>query len=331
MSRRSFRRTAALAGALALATGALSACGAAGAPEDEAAADDGALIPVKILTGAVFFESAFIALEQGFFEEEGLDADVSIGAAAAQQIPQVVSGEVDIAGTGGVSLIAAVERGIPVQGILATSNAVVEPITSGILVPDDSDIRSYADLEGKTVALQALQETTHAGTMKAVDEDGGDSSKVEFVQLPLPNLVDAVLSGQVDAAYAIGPFYPAGIGKGLRLLGAPAAEHLTGGPNAMWFTSKQFIAENQDVVERFQRALTKGIEYAMANPDAIREQQLEHTEQDPEYIANAVISPITPVLDRDGIQNTIDVMVHYGFLPSAPAYEDVIWSGAPQE
>lgn len=305
------------------------ACGSDGGGSGLAQGPDGRT-KLRVLVGPVMFEPTYIGVQQGFFAQEGLDVEVVTGGTAAQQIPQIVSGDVDIAATGGVSLIAAVQKGIPVRAIMGLQNAVTEPITSGILVRQDSDIQDYGDLAGKVVGLQALNETTHAATLLAAEDAGVDIDSVEFVQLPLPNLNDAVLSGQVDAVYNIGSFFPAGLGMGLRTIGSPAAEFLTGGPNVLWFTSQQFIGQNPAVVEAFVRAMTRATDFANANPTLVQDQQIEHTEQDPNYIRSAPLIPFASRLDRDGVQGTVDAMVRYGFLPSAPAYEDIVWEGAPQ-
>ena len=310
----------------------LTACGGSTAAEGEepAGAASGALTSLKVLRAPVFFEPLIIADREGYFEEQGLDVEIIDGGTAAQQVAQLVSGKVDIAATGGVSTIAAVAQGMPIKAILGNQNANAEVITSGLLVEKDSPIQSYGDLEGKTVGLQGLKETTHLGSLLALEDAGVDTSSVEFVQLPLPGLNDALAKGQVDAAYNIGSFYPTGIGMGFRTIGSPGNEFLEGGPNAWYVSSDDFIAENGEAIEKFNEAMKQATEYAIDNPEVVQELQIEFTEQDPEYIKSAPIQILTWQVNRAGTENTINGLNKYKFIDSEVAYEDVVWEGAPQ-
>ncbi|OMQ16736.1 hypothetical protein A7K94_0200610 [Modestobacter sp. VKM Ac-2676] len=329
------RASTGLAASFAIALS-LSACGGsaegAAAPSTPSGADgesSGELQSIDLLVAPVAYEPVYIALDRGIFEEHGLEVNIVEGGTAAQAIPQLISGEVDIAHTGGVSLVAAVSQGIPVQAIAGSMNADSSIVTSGILVPEDSPIQEYSDLAGKTVGLQGLKETTHLGTLLGVEGQGGDPSSVNFVQLPLPGLNDAVLKGQVDAVYNIGSFYPTGLSQGLRPIGAPANEYMDGGPSALWFATQSYIAENEETVEKFQAAMEEATQFARDNHDAVVEQQIERTDQDPEYLRNAPAQNLDWRIDQDGLQATIDGLVKYEFIGTEPSFDDVVWSGTP--
>lgn len=318
-------------GAILVVGLALTACGNTPAEgEEPTGAESGTVTSIKVLRSPVFFEPLIIAERQGYFEEQGLDVQIVDGGTAAQQVAQLVSGEVDIAATGGVSTIAAVAQGMPIKAILGTQNANPSVVTSGLLVTADSPIQGYGDLAGKTIGLQGLKETTHLGSMLALEDAGVDTDSVEFVQLPLPGLNDALAKGQVDAAYNIGSFYPTGIGMGFRTVGSPANDFLEGGPNAWYVSSDDFIAENQEAVEKFIEAMKKATDYAIDNPEVVQDLQIEFTEQDPEYIKSAPIQILTWQINRAGTQNTINGLNKYKFIDSEVAYEDVVWEGAPQ-
>ncbi|VXB90401.1 ABC transporter substrate-binding protein [Citricoccus sp. K5] len=321
-------------GALGLA---LVGCSANGPAAGSVASEGGAssvggseeLTAIDLLVAPVAYEPVYIAMDQGIFEKHGLDINIVEGGTAAQAIPQLVSGEVDIAHTGGVSHIAAVAQGIPVKAIAGSMNADSSIVTSGLLVKEDSDINSYKDLEGKTVGLQGLQETTNLGTLLGVESEGGDPDKVNFVQVPLPGLNDALAKGQVDAVYSIGSFYPAGLDMGFRPLGAPANEFMDGGASALWFTTTEYIDANEETVKNFQSAMEEATTFAMDNHDAVVDQQIERTDQDPEYLRNAPAQNLEWRIHREGMQSTIDGLVKYGFIDSEPTFDDVVWSGAP--
>lgn len=324
MTKTTSRRTfGAIVAAVCLA-GSLAGCGIG----ETSTGDSGKL---RVLRAPVFFEPLIIAQRQGFFKEAGLDVEIVDGGTAAQQVAQLVSGKVDIAATGGVSTIAAVAEGMPIKAFMGCQNATPKPITSGILVKKDSPIRDFGDLAGKTIGLQGLKETTNLGTLMALEDSGVDPDSVKFVQLPLPNLNDAVAKGQVDAAYNIGSFYPTGIEMGLRPIGAPAGTYLKGGPNAWYVSSEEFLSTRGKDIQRFISAMTKATEYAIAHPKKVQDLQIEFTEQDPDYIRSAPIQKLTTKIDKAGASTTIEGLRKYDFVASEVSYDDVVWPEAPQE
>jgi len=305
-------------------TGSLAGCGASSSAA-------GGSDQITVLRAPVFFEPLMIAEQQGYFKDEGLNVKIVPGGTAAQGVAELVSGKVDIAPTGGVSTIAAVAQGMPIKAFMGCQNATPAPVTSGILVKKDSPIHSYADLAGKTIALQGLKETTNLGTLMALEANGVDPDSVKFVQLPLANLNDAVLKGQVDAAYNIGSFYPTGIQMGLRTIGAPGNTYLKGGPNAWYVASDKFLSSHKADIEKFIAAMTKATAYATAHPKAVQDMTIKYTEQDPAYVRKAPITPLTTKIDKAGTTTTINGLVKYKFIDKPVSYDDVVWSDAAQE
>ncbi|MQA08981.1 MAG: PhnD/SsuA/transferrin family substrate-binding protein [Pseudonocardiaceae bacterium] len=321
------RRTLGTIAAVCLA-GSLAGCGIG---ETNPAAGTGDSGQITVLRAPVFFEPLMIAKRQGFFKEEGLNVKIVDGGTAAQQVAQLVSGKVNIAATGGVSTIAAVAKGMPIKAFMGNQNATPRPVTSGILVKKDSPIRDYGDLAGKTIGLQGLKETTNLGSLMALEDHGVDPGSVKFVQLPLPNLNDAVVKGQVDAAYNIGSFYPTGIQMGLRTIGSPGNTYLKGGPNAWYVSSDEFLSTRREDIKRFVAAMTKATEYAIKHPKMVQDLQIEFTDQDPEYVRSAPIQKLATKIDKAGTTTTIKGLNKYRFISADVSYGAVVWPDAPQK
>jgi NitT/TauT family transport system substrate-binding protein len=312
-------RTVALGAAVLFA---VTACGGSG---DPAAANADELTPVRVLLAPVYAESVRIADDKGYFEDEGLDVELVEGSTADAQIPQLLNGQAQFGMSAGVAMVAAVAEGIPVTITLGDQSATVtDPLTSGILVKQDSPIQSYGDLAGKTVGLQSLQDTTQLAVMLAVEEAGADPESVQFVNVPLPTLNDALSGGQVDAIYNIGAFYGTGVQTGFREVGSAVADALVTGPSVVFAASKAYAKENPDTVKAFNAAMTKAFDDVTADPELIRQVQLEHSNQPPEYIKTAPVAPVGPDIDESGMQKTIDGMVAYGFITEEPSFDDVV-------
>lgn len=318
-------------GAFAIAALALSGCTSTEAGAEPEPQDEGP-ITLRVQTGPVLFEGLFIGIEEGFFEDEGLIIEHSFTNSATELIPQVVNGAVDITTANGFSVMNAVMQGIPVQAIGGLSNATREPVINGILVRPDSGITSYGDLEGKTIGVVDLRDTWELGTREAVALAGGDPSSLEFIRLPLPNLNDALASGQVDAVYNTGIFWDLGIADGFVSLGSPVYEFMTGTPVGVWAATDSFIAERADVIERFLRAWEKSVEVANADGDRVREVRLANTEADPDFTYRTPVVPFFVGIDRDGWERAIQIAEEHDALDGpAPDIDDLIMPGAPLE
>ena len=286
---------------------------------------------LDVLLGSVFYEAAYVAQEQGLFEAENLDVNLIEGGNAAEQIPQLMSGQADIAITGGVSLIQAVDRGLDVKMVLSQQNSYKGVLTTGLLAPKDSPVANYSDLGGKTIGLQALQDTTHLGTLMAAKQAGVDPASMKFVQLPLPSINEAVQKGTVDVGYPLSIFYAQGVKSGLRELGSPTSDALENGPNVVWAAKGSFIEKNAGVLERFTAAMTKATELAMADDQLIRSVQKAKTQLPPDYIDTAVIVPLDTSINRDGVQRTLDGMFEFDFITRELTFDDVVAGIAPVE
>ena len=324
--RRSF--TVGLAG---LTIAALAACGAQSPTADDPTSEPGGeRATIRLVIGPVFYEVVRIAEQEGYFEDENLDVVVSEGGTAAETAAQLIAGQVDIAMSGGVSIIQGAVENLGIRMILGGTSADPTVDTSGIIARADSGIDGCEDLAGKTVALQGLNESTHLGVLLCADAAGIDPSSITFVQLPLPNLNDAVLKGDVDATYNIGAFYGAGIAAGLVLVNNPTRDVLSLAPSVVYAATDAYVEENEDVVKRFQAAIIKAAELGRADDfAAIREIQLQTSQLDPEYIKTATQGGYQTDLYRSGTQKTLDGMFKFGFIPREISIDEVISPIAP--
>src|SRR5690606_40198725 len=92
---------------------------------------------------------------KGFFKEEGLTVEPVIITGGAAAIPQIKNSSLDIAQTNYVSTFAAVERGEKIKLVADMYQAGEN--TFNIMVPNDSDIKTVADLKGKTILVNNLR------------------------------------------------------------------------------------------------------------------------------------------------------------------------------
>jgi NitT/TauT family transport system substrate-binding protein len=87
------------------------------------------------------------AQARGFFREEGLDVVLIPGGPGAQVMPSVATGKADIAQADQIGTLQQQAEGLP----FVQFAAVFQDDPAGILVHADSSVRSFKDLDGKTI------------------------------------------------------------------------------------------------------------------------------------------------------------------------------------
>src|SRR5690625_4842645 len=212
MSRFRFKGSFVAASAALLASSLLAACGPGeGEPagNDQGAAE-GELTPIDI--GSIPVTDAAIMLlgdQQGFFEDEGLTAEVGNPTAGGSSVvAAIIAGEYEIGYSASLSVFQAIEGGNDLVFIANAVSSHDDPDmgTNDLIVSADSDFASAKDLEGKTVAVNAAGGFAEMLGKNSVLAAGGDPDQVQWVQLNFPDQLPALQSGQIDGFVAGEPF-----------------------------------------------------------------------------------------------------------------------------
>lgn len=265
------------------------------------------------------FAPVYIALDQGYFEDEGLDVETQVMSNAAAIAPSVMNGQLQFGTTAVAPFLTAVQQGVPLKGVSNAASTSSDPAEdfSAILVQEDSEMERLRDLEGKTVAVNALNSIVHFTAAAAIAEDGGDPSKVTFVAMPFPDMNSALGRGAIDAASVVEPFVTMGSDSGFVTLSHPNTEALhEGGTFALFFTAGPFAEANPEVVEKFGRAIDRASRAAAQEPELVRNVLQEHGGMPPE-VSTAINLPLyTDDLNAPAIQHVADLMNELDFLES---------------
>lgn len=273
-------------------------------------------VTVGLIPVAEFFP-VYIAQEQGFFDEEGLDVEVEVMSNAASIVPSVLNGQLTFGTTATPPFLVAAGKDIPIAAVANAANTAdgAENDTGAIVVAEDSDIQDATDLEGRTVAVNALSSLPHVAAASLIADQGGDPSAVRFVAMPFPDMQGALEQGRVDAIVPVEPFMTQTLAAGTRQVAALYAEtYEPGTTHTLFFGSDRFVQENPEVIEGFQAALARANELVAEDPQILRDALVEHGGM-PQEVADAVNLPAYETdFAVDGMQDMADRMVETGFL-----------------
>ncbi|SJM62069.1 ABC-type nitrate/sulfonate/bicarbonate transport systems periplasmic components-like protein [Actinomycetales bacterium JB111] len=320
------RRTA-LAGVAALAL-ALSACGGGDDDSDdsgESGSDsaDGDLTSITV--GMIPISDViplYMGVEAGIFEEHGLDVELVAAQGGAAIIPAVLSGEYEFGYSNIVSLLIAHDTGLGIQVVSngSTSTNVAGDDVTEVAATDES-LQSISDLEGHTVAVNALNNFADTTIRAAMEAAGADPDTVEFVELPYPSMPAAIEAGDVDAAWTTEPFRTEILQAGGHIVASPMLDLADTPDSAYYFSSTELVESDPDLVESFVAALHESFELAMSDEEATRQAVIDFTDMDPDVAAEIAMSQFLPEINREGLEALAGAALNYGTISAEPDYD----------
>jgi NitT/TauT family transport system substrate-binding protein len=228
-------------------------------------APSGALAQAKaVRLGVLRLASAgpvFIAVEKGYFKDEGLAVELRFFDAAQPIAVAVTSGDIDLgvtaftgglfnlAGKGQMKVIAAQSReepGYPLIAYLASKQA------------HEAGLKTLADFRGKTIGITQIGSSFHYSMALLAKKLGFPMSEVRLQPLQsLSNVSSALVGGSVQAA-----LLPATVSQPLVDRGEAVRLGFVG-DETPWqlgalFVATRYLQAERDAVARFVRAYQKG-------------------------------------------------------------------------
>ncbi|MPV35833.1 ABC transporter substrate-binding protein [Georgenia subflava] len=221
----------------------------------------------------------YYGVEQGFFEEEGIDLTIQPGNGSGNTVQQVAQGNTDFGWADTPPLSNGINSGMPVKSVgvfLQTGPSSVEFFA-------DQDITEPADLVGKTVG--GTPGDAMYGTFPAwLQLNGVDPADVNVVNVDAAGKIAALIEGQVDAIQGFyhdqAPTIENQTGKEVEAL--PFADFNMNLLGTGLLTNDSIIEENPELVEAMFRATSRSFQEAADNQEAAVAAMAAGAEQAPE-------------------------------------------------
>jgi NitT/TauT family transport system substrate-binding protein len=219
--------------------------------------------PIKIKVGRTtggsgFHIPSYVALDKGFFKNEGLDADF-IAATAGVLVRATIAREIEftpIPGGGSEAML----QGAPIVFIVG------ESLISQWTLTTTPDIKRVEDLKGRTLGLGRPGSADYSELVIVLGknfkmEPGKDYKVISFTGEP--DRVAALIQGSIQGGVLSFPHAARAEKEGMKIL-VRTGDYLPrlGGT---FLTHKDFIKEKREVVKRFIRAMVKAEDYIKAN------------------------------------------------------------------
>ena len=291
----------------------LAGCG--GGDEGAAPAGEGGTTKLAVQETAGV-PSAFVAfgIEKGLFEKQKLQIDLQPTQGGAATIPALVSGDIQVGGSNVVSLLLASSKDLPIRAIAGGTSAQAdgEKDFGALLVK--KGISKPEDLEGKTVAVNTLDNIAEVVVKAALEKEGVDPNSLKLSEVPFPEMQPALAKGSVDAAFSIEPFVTQSVQKGDKVLGYSYVDTEPEMQVGAYAVTDQFAESDPEAVKAFQAAVKETADHVAGNEDEFRTFLSENADMPPALAKKIVLPRWTGQVDADSVANTAQLMQKYGVV-----------------
>ena len=290
-------------------------------------------ISVNEVTRSVFYAPQYLAINKGFFEEEGLEIELTTGQGADKVMTAVLAGQSDIGFAGPEASIYVYNEGK--EDYAEVFAQVTKKDGSFLVSKTNTDNFNWSDLKGRTVIPGRKGGVPYMTFEYILKQNGLNPSKDV-------NLDDSIKFDLMAGAFAGGDaeyvtlFEPtasmtedAGKGYVVASVGEASGEI----PYTAYFAKKSYIEENEDIIQGFTNAIYKGQQWAKEHSAAEIAEVIQDFFPDTELdmLTRSIQSYIdidawndTPILKEEAFNKLQDVMKEAGELDKEAPYNKVI-------
>src|SRR4051812_22832234 len=221
-----------------------------------------ATVRVGVL-GLIAEAGVFIALERGYFAEEGIVPEFTTLDTGARAIPALAAGQLDAtAGGFSPSYVNAGLRGVGMKMVAAMGRNEPDASSGYVVVRkalvDAGAVRDWPDLRGRTIAVAARGSVNDYMVAKGLALGGVSDDEVTWVELTFPDQAAGFANGTVDAALSSEPLATLITERGLAVRWHAVADFLPGASTAFMSYAPGFMQDQPEAARRFMAAYLRG-------------------------------------------------------------------------
>lgn len=290
-------------------------------------------VRVGEVTRSIFYAPQYVAIEKGFFEEEGLKVKLSTIAGGDKTMTALLSDGIDIALVGSETSIYVTAQGAndPIKNFAQLTQ------TDGTFLVSREKIEDFSwdMLKGTTFLGQRKGGMPQMAGEFVLKKHGiNPQEDLELIQnIEFANISTAFASGTGDFVQLFEPTASVFEQQGKGYIVASFGEESGHLPYTVFMAKESYIDDNEKIVEKFTRALKKAQDWVYANSaeDVAKVIQPYFEDTDVALIATVVERyraqesyAKDPILDEGEWNNLQDVMEQAGELPQRMEYEKLV-------
>lgn len=290
-------------------------------------------VRVAEVTHSIFYAPQYVAIEKGFFEEEGLDVELTLTPGGDKVMTALLSDGADIGLVGSETSIYVAAQGSsdPVINFAQLTQ------TDGTFLVSREKIDDFTwdQLKGVTFLGQrkgGMPQMVGEFVLKKHGIDPhGDLNLIQNVDFA--NITSAFASGTGDFVQLFEPQASVFEKEGRGYIVASFGEESGHVPYTTFMAKESYMNENKDVVEKFTRAIYKAQKWVEeSSAKEVAEVIKPHFEDTDVEIIEMVVErykgqgsfATNPILDEDEWNNLQDIMDEAGELPERIDHDSLV-------
>jgi len=270
--------------------------------------------------------AALYAQDEGFFTKRGLNVSISTSVTNAAAAAAMLGGALDVAIADIVVLSTAHDKGIPFV-LIAPAELHSSKVPTLAIAVRDPAVKLGKDFNGKTFGCATITGLGYLVTCAWIDNNGGDSKSLKWVEIPFPAGGDALKRGTIDAFVAPDPFISNAVtlGNTLVLLDKkPIAPAILQGA---WYSTKDWVTKNPAAAKAFSDAIREANVWGNANPQGTAEILSKYAKVPlPAILAMKMRGQYQERFDLGTMQPLIDGAAKYGLISKPFPAKDLVAS-----
>jgi NitT/TauT family transport system substrate-binding protein len=298
---------------------AVFALGAVLATRTAAGAQSAPALPVLHVGGSGDMDASPIiyGIAAGIFRRYGIEVAFAKAASGSAVAAAVAGGALDIGKSSMVPLISGHARNVPFTIVAPSIVHRVGLADSALMIGVNSPVRAARDLDGKAISVAGLRDMQWLATHAWLDANGGDSSSVQFLEIPGASVGTALEQGRISAGTLSEPYITQAIVAGKARIFAKMVDALGNAMTTAFFTTNDFALKNRDLVARFAHAVIEASAYCNTHPAEMTDVMSSYTGIDRATLAAMVHPQFALAVDPRSIQPIVNAAARYNVIPRA--------------
>lgn len=259
----------------------------------------------------------FVAKEQGFFADQGLDVQLSQFPNSADGYNALTADKLDVIAMGSTAPAVYISKGTDLKYIGGLMGEGAAAVVLADRAAEFADIKSF---KGKTIATVRMS-TGDVVFRNALHDAGIDWSKdVTIQELKSPSIVmDAVKTGKADIGIVWLPYQQIAETQGLKVVqygDTFSPNH----PCCRFVVTAATLDADRDTLVKFEKALIKAYDYIKTNPDESIADVQKYVDFDRTVIADSIFSEhfnFSPDPNKKAIEEWWKMLNTIGFISSS--------------
>lgn len=223
-------------------------------------------IKIAEVTHSVFYAPLYVAIEEGYFNEENIDIKLILTPGADKVSAAVLSGDVQIGFAGAESAIYVYEKNE--KDYLQIFSGLTKRDGQFVLGRKDKKDFSLKDLYGKEILVGRSSGMPALNFLNALKNEEIDKNKIKInYNIDFASLSGAFIGNTGDYVNLFEPtalkLENEGYGYVLQSIGLLSGEM----PYTTFYARKSYIENNKEIIKSFTKAINKGLEFVKNNDE----------------------------------------------------------------